>query len=183
MRLLRSISCRISGVRMSCIARSSFDPWITIELARDMKLFGIIDSRYGKSKPRGFLKRITTIDSSSVGIQRAMNGFDVSTVGTRWKFDIGFSELWTDEAHVVGHPAEDCVGHCFARVPARCTVTVNFLDPFKVDHRHNADLEVDMRTNIDFVGDDSAVQPLVEQNIGIFGQGLPVRESAGWSAK
>ena len=44
-RLLRSISCRISGVRMSCIARSSFDPWITIELARDMKLFGIIDSR------------------------------------------------------------------------------------------------------------------------------------------
>jgi hypothetical protein len=45
MRLLRSISCRISGVRMSCIARSSFDPWITIELARDMKLFGIIDSK------------------------------------------------------------------------------------------------------------------------------------------
>ena len=44
-RLLRSISCRISGVRMSCIARSSFAPWITIELARDMKLCGIIDSR------------------------------------------------------------------------------------------------------------------------------------------
>src|SRR5882757_1120680 len=44
-RLLRSMSWRISGVRMSCIARSSFDPWITIELARDMKLFGIIDSR------------------------------------------------------------------------------------------------------------------------------------------
>jgi len=44
-RLLRSINCRISGVRMSCIARSSFAPWITIELARDMKLFGSIDSR------------------------------------------------------------------------------------------------------------------------------------------
>ena len=44
-RLLRSISCRISGVRMSCIARSSFPPWMTIELARDMKLCGIIDSR------------------------------------------------------------------------------------------------------------------------------------------
>src|SRR5450631_2784286 len=84
-RLLRSISCRIGGVRMSCIARSSFDPWITIELARDMKLCGIIDSRYGKSMPRGFLSRITTIDSSGVGIQRAMKGFDVSTVGTRWK--------------------------------------------------------------------------------------------------
>ena len=45
LRLFRSMSCRIRGVRMSCIARSSFDPWITIELARDMKLFGIIDSR------------------------------------------------------------------------------------------------------------------------------------------
>src|ERR1700682_6189034 len=84
-RLLRSMSWRISGVRMSCIARSSFDPWITIELARDMKLFGIIDSRYGKSITRGFFSRITTIDWSCVGIQRAMNGFEVSTVGTRWK--------------------------------------------------------------------------------------------------
>ncbi len=44
-RLFRSINCRISGVRMSCIARSSFAPWITIELARDMKLCGIIESR------------------------------------------------------------------------------------------------------------------------------------------
>ena len=44
-RLLRSISCRIRGVRMSCIARSSLAPWITIELARDMKLLGIIDSK------------------------------------------------------------------------------------------------------------------------------------------
>src|SRR5205823_13175927 len=37
-RLFRSISCMIIGVRMSCMARSSFEPWITIELARDMKL-------------------------------------------------------------------------------------------------------------------------------------------------
>ena len=36
--------------------------------------------------PRGLLKRITTIDSSGVGIQRAMNGLEVSTIGTRWKF-------------------------------------------------------------------------------------------------
>ena len=35
--------------------------------------------------PRGLSKRMTTIDSSGVGIQRAMNGFEVSTVGTRWK--------------------------------------------------------------------------------------------------
>jgi hypothetical protein len=35
--------------------------------------------------PRGLAKRITRIDSAGVGIQRAMNGFDVSTIGTRWK--------------------------------------------------------------------------------------------------
>jgi hypothetical protein len=50
-------------VRMSCIARSSFDPWITIELARDMKLFGIIDSEW-KIDTAQFFNQITTIDSS-----------------------------------------------------------------------------------------------------------------------
>ena len=59
------------------MAMSSLPPGITIELARLMKLPWIIDSRYGKSTPRGFLKRMTTIDSSGVGIHRAMNGFDV----------------------------------------------------------------------------------------------------------
>jgi hypothetical protein len=33
--------------------------------------------------PRGLAKRITIMDSSGVGIQREMNGLDVSTVGTR----------------------------------------------------------------------------------------------------
>ena len=35
--------------------------------------------------PRGLRKRITIRLSSGVGIQRVMNGFDVSTTGTRWK--------------------------------------------------------------------------------------------------
>lgn len=35
--------------------------------------------------PRGFLNLITAIDSSGVGMVRAMNGFEVSTNGTRWK--------------------------------------------------------------------------------------------------
>ena len=45
LRRFRSISCRMSGVRISCMARSSLLPGITIELARDMKLSWIIDSR------------------------------------------------------------------------------------------------------------------------------------------
>ena len=44
-RRLRSISCRMSGVRMSCMARSSLLPGTTMELARDMKESWIIDSR------------------------------------------------------------------------------------------------------------------------------------------
>ena len=44
-RRLRSISFMISGVNTSCMARSCFPPGITMELARDMKLSGIIVRR------------------------------------------------------------------------------------------------------------------------------------------
>ena len=37
-----SMSCRIIGVRMSCMARSSLLPGMTMEFARDMKLSWII---------------------------------------------------------------------------------------------------------------------------------------------
>src|SRR3569832_498056 len=84
-RLFRSIICSISGVRMSCMARSSLAPWITIELARDMKLCGIIESRLGKSMPRGFFMWITTIDLFVVLIQCSMIGLEVSIVGSRLK--------------------------------------------------------------------------------------------------
>ena len=36
--------------------------------------------------PFGLANRMTTKLSSALGMCRAMNGFDVSTVGTRWKF-------------------------------------------------------------------------------------------------
>ncbi len=41
----RSTNCRINGVRISCMAKSSLPPGITIEFLRDMKLWEIIDSR------------------------------------------------------------------------------------------------------------------------------------------
>ena len=41
----RSTRRRMSGVRMSCMARSSLLPGMTMELARDMKLPPIIDTR------------------------------------------------------------------------------------------------------------------------------------------
>ena len=67
------------------MARSSLSPAITMVLARDMNEPLVIDSRYGKAMPRGSAKRITSIDSSGVRIERAMNGLEVSTTGTRWK--------------------------------------------------------------------------------------------------
>ena len=39
----------------------------------------------GKNKILLEMSGVTTIDSSGVGIQRAIKGLDVSTVGTRWK--------------------------------------------------------------------------------------------------
>ncbi len=77
----------IGGVKMSCIARSILPPGgQTMVLARDMNESCSIDSRYGKSMPCGSRNRMITMDSSAVGIDRAMNGLDVSTIGTRWKF-------------------------------------------------------------------------------------------------
>ena len=35
--------------------------------------------------PCGLANRMTTIDSSAVGIHSAIAGFEVSTVGIRWK--------------------------------------------------------------------------------------------------
>jgi hypothetical protein len=58
-------------------------PGHTIVLARDMNESCNIDNKYGKSIPRGLEKWITRNDSSGVGMNRAMNGFYVSTIGTR----------------------------------------------------------------------------------------------------
>jgi len=76
----------IIGVKMSCIDSSIFPPGQTIVLARDIHEPSIMLRRYGKSMPRGLAKRMTTRLSSAVGMVRAMNGLEVSTTGTRWKF-------------------------------------------------------------------------------------------------
>ena len=92
--------------------------------------------------PRGLLKRITTRDSSAVGIHRAMNGLEVSTVGTRWKFTSVSVNCGQDISDIVGHAAQDRVGDGLGRIPACRLVAVDFLDPFQVDHRHDPDLQV-----------------------------------------
>ena len=75
----------MKGVKINCIASSIFPPGTTIVLARDMNESLIMFIRYWKSMPFGLAKRITQRLSSADGMSRAMNGFDVSTTGTRWK--------------------------------------------------------------------------------------------------
>ena len=81
-----SMNRRMSGVKINCIASSIFPPGTTMMLGRDINESSRMDRNYGKSMPLGLANRMTRKLSSAVGMKRAMNGFDVSTVGTRWKF-------------------------------------------------------------------------------------------------
>ena len=88
---------RIIGVKMSCIASPILPPGTMMVLGRVIAESCSIDSRYGKSMPFGFAKRMITIDSSADGMSAAMNGLLVSTVGTRWKFTcvrLNCGQMW-----------------------------------------------------------------------------------------
>ena len=67
---------------------------------------------------------------------------------------------------VVGHAPQDRVGDRLGRVAARSLVAMQLLDPFEIDDRHDADLEIDILGDIDLVGDDGAVQAFVEEKVG-----------------
>ena len=56
---------------------------------------------------------------------------------------------------------------------------MQLLDPFEIDHRHDADPQIDMRRDVDIAIDHRAVQALVEQEIGVGRQVAPGRECAG----
>ena len=149
-----------------------------MELARDMKLVGIIDKRYGKSMPRGSRKRMMTIELVRVGIQRATKGLDVSTVGTRWKLMSVSRELRADEVHVVRHARQDRLDGFVVRVAARRLVANELLDPFEVDHRHDADFEVGVHRDVHLRRHHRAVQPLIEKQVGATRQIVPLGERA-----
>src|SRR5690606_22892355 len=84
----------------------------------------------------------------------------------------------TDVVDVVVHAAKDRVGDRLLRVAALARVAVDLLDPFEVDDRHDADLQVDVPREIDLVGLHAAVQALVEQQVGVDRRVVPRRERA-----
>lgn len=75
------------------------------------------------------------------------------------------SELRTDVVDVVGHTAQDRVGDRFGRVAARRLVAMQLLNPFEIDDRHDADLEIDMLRDVDRVRHDRSVQTFVEEQV------------------
>jgi hypothetical protein len=56
---------------------------------------------------------------------------------------------------------------------------VQLLDPFQVDHRHDADQQVDVARDVDALVGIGAVQPFVEQHVGAVLDVDPRRERAG----
>ena len=44
---------------------------------------------------------------------------------------------------------------------------MQFLDPFEIDDRHDADQQVDVAGHVDALADISAVQALVEQQVAV----------------
>ena len=100
--------------------------------------------------PFGLAKRITTIDSSAVGMSRAMNGLLVSTVGHALEVDVRAAELRADVVHVVGHAAQDRVDHRLLACSRACVlVAVQLLDPLEIDDRHHADQQVHVPRDVD----------------------------------
>ncbi len=71
-------------------------------------------------------------------------------------------ELRANVAHIVRHAAQDGMGDGFGGVAARGPVAVDLLNPFEVDYRDDADLEVGILRYIHVAGDDCAMQALVK---------------------
>ena len=71
---------------------------------------------------------------------------------------------------IVRHPPQDHVGDRFGRIAAGGAVAMDLLDPFEIDDRHDADLQVGVLREVDLVGDDAAVQALVEQKVAVVGE-------------
>ena len=141
------------------------DPWMTIELARDIKLLGIIDSRYGKSIAARILE--ADDDHQLVGRRYPPGDERVRSIHRRHalEIDVRLSELRTDIIDVIRHTPEDGVGDRLGGIAARISVAVQLLDPFEIDDGNDTDLEIRVLSDIHLVGHNGPVKTLVEQQI------------------
>jgi len=94
------------------------------------------------------------------------------------EIDMGTRELRHDVIHVVRHAAQDGIRDIFGGVATGRAIAMEFLDPFEVDHRDDADEQIDVTRDIDRFGLDRTVQPFVEEQVGIPCDVFPGRERA-----
>jgi len=86
----------------------------------------------------------------------------------RWhplEINIGAGELRHDVMGVIIHPPQNGIGYGFSAISSFGGVTMDFLDPFQIDDGRHANQQVDITRHIDFIGDDPAMQSLVEQQV------------------
>ena len=81
--------------------------------------------------------------------------------------------------HVIVHAAKNGVRHCLCRITARVHVTMDFLDPFKINDGDDAHQQIDILCDIGGIALRSSMQPFVKQQIRTRLYGSPWREGAG----
>ena len=177
-RLRRSIIRQTKGVKISCMASSILPPGTTMVLARLMKLS--VDH----------VQQVLEVDALGLGkadhhhalVGRGNVARDEGVGGVDHRHalevDMRVHELRADVVHVVGHAAQDGVGHRLGAVAALGLVAPEFLDPLQVDDRHHADQQVGVPGDVDLGRDHGAVQAFVEQQVGAVGHVFPGREGA-----
>jgi hypothetical protein len=102
---------QMKGVKISCIASSILPPGTTMVLARLIQESLIMFSRYWKSMPLGLAK--ADHHHALVGAGNVARDEGVGGVHHRHALEVHVRvcELRHDVVHVVGHAAQDGVGH------------------------------------------------------------------------
>ena len=81
--------------------------------------------------------------------------------------DVGMRELRHDVVHVIVHPIDDGLNHGILAVAALMSIPMDFLDPLQIDNGYHTNQQVNVLGNVVVVAHHPAMEPLVEQGIGI----------------
>ena len=92
--------------------------------------------------------------------------------------DICLGELRHDIVDVIGHAPQDRVGDRLRGIAARRLVAMQFLNPFEIDDRHDADPQIDMLAHVSRARLDATMQALIKQQVGTRFELPPGRERA-----
>lgn len=127
----------MSGVKMSCMAKSVFPPGTTMELARDIKRAFNHGEQIGEVNTAGIGE-----SDDHHGLVRGGYPPGAKRIGGinnrhSLEVDVSVGELGNDVMDVIVHAAQDSIGDRFGGVAAFSAVTVELLNPFQVDNGYH----------------------------------------------